>query len=296
MMDAYLRELSAELRRRGVPPARRRRLLAETEDHLRSDVDALSRFGDAATLAQRCADELAAMTARRMSFTAFAALAVAGMVFGAVLLATFTVAPARTLVCCSQAQPLQALTVGLLVVAPQVAFVAGLLALIRAFRLRGVTPLPAKEVRLLRRRTATAIVSGVAAMCALALFALEYGTVLPGWAAPVAIAGAAVSGALLLGVALAAAPSMRVRVQASGDAGDLFADIGSVVPIPLRGRAWAFAVVVALGLALVVFAPGVAADDPYDAAIRATAEALACLAGFAVLGRFLGLRAQRSTE
>ena len=296
MMDAYLRELSAELRRRGVPPARRRRLLAETEDHLRSGVDALSRFGDAATLAQRCADELAAMTARRMSFTAFAALAIAGMVFGAVLLAIFTVAPARTLVCCSQAQPLQALTVGLLVVAPQVAFVAGLLAPIRAFRLRGVTPLPAQEVRLLRRRTATALVSGIAAMCALALFVLEYGTVLPSWSAPIATVGSALSGALLLGVAVWAARSMRVRVQTSGDAGDLFADIGGVVPAQLRGHPWVFCFAVALGLALVVLAAGVAADDAYDAALRATAEALACLGGFAALGRFLGLRTRDASR
>lgn len=295
-MDAYLRELSAELRRRGVPPARRRRLLAETADHLRGDADALSRFGDAAMLAQRCADELATPAARRMSFRAFAALAFAGLFFGTLLLSIFTVMPARTLACCSQTQPLQALTVGLLVVAPQVAFVAGLLALIRALRLRGVTPLPAQEVRVLRRRTATALVSGIAAMCALALFALEYGTVLPSWSAPIAAVGAALSTALLLGVAVGAARNMRVRVQTSGDAGDLFADIGAVVPVPLRGHPWAFAAVVALGLALLVLAAGVAADDPYDAAVRATAEALACLAGFAVLGRFLGLRAQRSAD
>jgi hypothetical protein len=51
-----------------------------------------------------------------------------------------------------------------------------------------------------------------------------------------------------------------------------------------------FAILVALALALVVFAPGVAADDGYDAAIRGAAEALACLAGFALLGRYLGLR------
>ncbi len=290
-MDAYLRELSEELRRRNVPRARRRRLLAESEDHLRGDPAALARFGDAPSLAQRCADELGSLTARRTSFTAFAVLAFGGLVFGALLLAMFTVVPARSVACCTTSAPLQAFTVGLLMVAPQVAFVAGLLAVIRAFRLRAVTPLPAAEVRVLRRRTAVALVSGVAAMLALVLFAVEYARVLPAWSGPAAYAGGAVSASLLLAVAVPAVASTRIRVRTAGGAGDLFADIGPAVPAPIRGHPWVFAAAVALGLALIVFAPGAAADDAYDAALRATAEALACLVGFAVLGRFLGLRA-----
>jgi VIT1/CCC1 family predicted Fe2+/Mn2+ transporter len=73
--------------------------------------------------------------------------------------------------------------------------------------------------------------------------------------------------------------------------GDIFDDLGLFVPAPLRGRPWAFAVVVAVAVALLITAAGVVADDPYDGALRGVADGLACLVGFALLGRYLGLRA-----
>ena len=82
----------------------------------------------------------------------------------------------------------------------------------------------------------------------------------------------------------------RVQVQTAGAAGDVFSDLGPVVPAPLRGHPWAFAAICALAVAVIVFLPGIPADDGYDAAVRGAAEAIACLAGFAVLGRFLSLR------
>ena len=290
MIDGYTRELGSELRRLGVPASRRRRLLAETEDHLRSDPEALARFGPADDIARQCADELGSSGARRVSITAFAVLAVAGLLFGALMMAVFATVPRHTIVCCTGTPPAQALTLALLVVAPQVAFVAGVLALVRAVRLRHSITLPRSEVDVLRRRTAVAVLAGAVTMAALVALAVQFASLLPGWLVPAAYAAGATS-VLLLGItSVPLVVTARIQVQAAGAAGDVFSDLGPVVPTPLRGHPWAFATACALAVAVVVLIPGIAADDGYDAALRGAAEAIACLAGFAVLGRFLSLR------
>jgi hypothetical protein len=50
---------------------------------------------------------------------------------------------------------------------------------------------------------------------------------------------------------------------------------------------------VAAGVALVITLGGVAGSDGYDGALRGLLDALACLGGFALLGRYLGLRRAR---
>lgn len=290
MMDGYLRDLGSELRRLGVPAGRRRRLLAETEDHLRSDTNALSRFGSASEIALRCADELGTSSARRVSVATFGVLAIVGLLFGALMLAVFATVPRHAIVCCQDTPPLQVLTLAVLVVAPQIAFVAGLLAVIRALRLRRQTPLPGSEVAALRRRSAVAIMSGVAAMGALVAFSVQNASLLPAWLVPAAYAAGAASLALLLMTSVPLVATSRIRVQAAGSAGDVFSDLGPVVPAVLRGHPWAFAATCALAVAAVVVVAGVAADDGFDAALRGVAEAIACLLGFAFLGRFLSLR------
>jgi len=72
--------------------------------------------------------------------------------------------------------------------------------------------------------------------------------------------------------------------------GDIFDDLGPVVPAALRGHPWTFAATVACGAGLLVWFAGIAASDPYDGALRGIAEAVACFIGFAILGRFLALR------
>jgi hypothetical protein len=181
MIDGYTRELGSELRRLGVPAARRRRLLTETEDHLRSDPGALSRFGSAGEIARQCADELGSSGARRVSITAFAVLAFAGMLFGALMLAVFAALPRHTILCCNNASAVQTLTFAVLVIAPQVAFVTGVLAVVRALRLRRTAALPRTEVGVLRRRSAVALLSGAATMAALVALVVQLAPVLPGW-------------------------------------------------------------------------------------------------------------------
>lgn len=290
MIDGYTRELGSELRRLGVSGARRRRLLAETEDHLRSDPGALSRFGSAGEIARQCADELGSSGARRVSITAFAVLAFAGMLFGALMLAVFAALPRHTIMCCNHASAVQMLTFAVLVIAPQVAFVTGVLAVVRALRLRRIAALPRTEVVVLRRRTAVALLSGAATMAALVAVVVQFAQVLPSWLVPAAYAAGTTSVLLLAVASVPLVVTARVQVQTAGAAGDVFSDLGPVVPAPLRGHPWAFAAICAFAVAVIVFLPGIPADDGYDAALRGAAEAVACLLGFAVLGRYLKLR------
>jgi hypothetical protein len=305
VIEAYLDELSAQLGRLRVRGRRRRRIVAETEDHLRSDPGATERFGDPAEIAQAFANDLGTAGALRTPLWAFAALAVSGIFYAAMFLAwsgfvfsnsqraaRSTSGAVQTL---ASAKPswLGLLATAVLVLAPQVAFVTGVLALRRALRLHGRSSVPAAEVRVLRRRTAIAIGSGLATMGALALFAQQFGAQLPSWSAGVlgwGVVGAVASAMVLVACGATGLRTATVRVAVAGTAGDVFDDLGPVVPAPLRGRPWAFAVAASCGVGLVVWLAGVAASDPYDGALRGIAEGAACLIGFTILGRFLALR------
>lgn len=292
MIDGYLRELNRALGQLGVPRHTRRRIIAETADHLRSDPgpDSVRRFGEASAIAQRFADELGARQARTTSLRTFAVLAVAGLFYGVVVLGWAASQTFRTIAQSSTQTPAQLATVGALVIAPQAAFVAGLLALVRGLRLRGRRTLPAAEVRTLNRRSVVALICGIVGVGATIPFVLQHGALLPPWSSAVVFPGAAVTMGLMLIGAVTAVRGARLRVQEAGAAGDVFDDIGPVIPRSLRGRPWSFAFAVAAALALGVAAAGVAGNDAYDGVLRAIAEGGACLFGFALLGRYLGLR------
>jgi len=153
-----------------------------------------------------------------------------------------------------------------------------------------VTVLPAAEARVLVRRAGLGLFAGLTTVGAVALVAYEYGAILPAWATTLCYACAAIGAAALITATPAVIASTRIRVNATGDAGDVFADLGALVPARLRGRPWPFARAVAALLFVAVTVAGVAQSDPYDGALRGLTEAVAALAGFAVLGRFLGLR------
>jgi hypothetical protein len=70
----------------------------------------------------------------------------------------------------------------------------------------------------------------------------------------------------------------------------MFEDLGWIVPRPLRGHPWRLALVLAGAIAVILAAAGVVQSDPYDGALRGVLDGLACLTGFALLGRYLGLR------
>jgi MFS family permease len=282
MIEDYLAELDRELASVGIRRRVRARILAESEDHLRSDPERLDRFGGARALANSFASELGARASRRAAVGAFAALGVAGAVFAVSFVgASFAHVPP------SDAWPLlAALVFPAIIVAPQVAFVAGSLALLRTLR-RRERVLPSAELSVINRRTGLALLAGLVTMAAVAIFALELRNVADGWWVLITLMGSAAAGLLIVLAAIPTAGAARLRPSVAGEAGDVFDDLGLA---GYRDDPWRFARWVALGVGLAVWIAGVVQGDPIDGALQGFAEALACLGGFAVLGRFLGLR------
>jgi hypothetical protein len=284
VIERYLRELEAQLGAVGIRGSLRRRILAESADHLHETGD-VARFGEPRLVAARFADELATNGARRVAFTSFLALVPAGIAY-AVLFGPIRSWPD---IASAKLLPLGVGAALTMVLAPQVAFAAGLLTVARAWRLRSETSAPAAEIAVLRRRAAVALGSGAAAFAGVAVYAYEYNSGLPGWWATTAFV---VSGAALLpigGAAVALARNARVRPQAAGPAGDVFDDVAPVIeriPLNLRGRPWRFCLLVAAGVALAALIAG----GPDEGPRNAVAEFVAVWAAFLALGRFLGLR------
>ena len=168
MIDRYLEALDLELHDVGIPVRLRERILAESEDHLRSDDGALERFGAPAEVANAFAADLGARTSRRAAVGAFFALGVAGAVYAVSFVgASFAGHPPP------DTWPLVAqLAFAAVIVGPQVSFVAGSLALLRVLRRREPI-LPSAELTVINRRTGIALVFGLVTMVALGVLALE---------------------------------------------------------------------------------------------------------------------------
>lgn len=279
VIGEYLKRLERELRAVGIHGRLRLRILAEAEDHLRSDPEAPRRFGEPAEVANAFAAELGARASRRAAVSGFLALGVAGAVFAVSFVgASFAGQPPP------DTWPLlAALAFPVLIVAPQVAFVAGVLALVRSLRRREPV-LPTAELMVINRRTGLALGSGLATMGALVLFAFALRGDLAGWWLVATFVGAAGASVLLLLALAPVAGAVRLRPRVAGEAGDVFDDLGLG-----RTDPWRLARRVAFAAGLVVWLAAAVQGDPLDGAIQGTAEALACLGGFAVLGRFLGL-------
>ena len=193
MIEAYLDELSRELGKVGIRGRLRRRVLAESEDHLRSDVEALERFGAPADLANQFAAELGARSSRRAAVSAFAALGVAGVVYALSFVgAAFAGQPAP-----DTWSLLAQLMLPVVIVAPQVAFVAGSLGLMRTLR-RRERVLPSAELAVINRRTGVALVSGFVTVAALAILASELRNVSADWWVALTLIGASIAAPLLV--------------------------------------------------------------------------------------------------
>lgn len=278
----YVDELSRELARHGIGGRTRRRILVEADDHLRSDPSAQERFGSAREVANAFAAELGAHASRRAAVSGFAALGIAGAVYAVSFISLAFARPAHE----TLDPALGTVAFALMIVAPQVSFVAGALALVRALR-RRERVLPTQELAVLRRRTAVALVFGLVTMGALALYGYELRAALQGWWLTFTYASTAVASSLLVAAFAGTMSAARLRPQVAGTAGDVFDDLGIAA---LRTDAWRFARRVAFGVGLVVWLAGIVESDPIDGLIRGVLEGLACLGGFAVLGRYLALR------
>jgi hypothetical protein len=286
----YLNDLDAELARVGIRGARRERIVTEFADHLSCDPDA--DLGNPAALATQFADELGTSFARTAAFHAFLALALAGILV--LVRAVALLRPLRA----GGFGTADTAALAISVVAAQVAFVAGGLGLLRALQLRGRGTIPRQEASVLARRGGIGLAAGAVTILAFPVTQI-YGAH-PG---AIAIGGhptnvwwplASAAGLVVL---LAAAPAIlraaRLRPQTAGPAGDLMADLGPLQPAAARiagGSVNRLAFLIAAGLAIVLALAGIAADDPYDAILRGLLEGGAFLGGYAVLGRYLGIR------
>jgi hypothetical protein len=283
----YLDALESELSAAGIPARGRARIVTEFNDHLHEDPSA--ELGAPRDLARQFADELGTRLARTAAFHAFAALAFAGIGLVAMFVA---VGRMRGLTLYGQQHtPTPTWTAPILLiaaVASQVALAAGMLALLRAWRLRHQRVITTGDAAILARRSAVGLIAGLVTLAALPACAVAFPhaaghtwTVFAWILAGVGAAGFA-----------AAAPSLvnsfRLRPSRADQPGDLIADLGPWVPgsvTPTR-----CALLLTLVIVVVLGAAGIVSDDPYDGFLRGIADGTMCLAGFSLLGRYLGLR------
>ena len=283
-MTEYLNALSAELGAVGIRGSRRRRILAEAEDHLRESGDE-ARFGQPKVIAARFADELATNGVRRTALFSLFALAPAGIGY-ALLFGLNRSGPDIT---SAKTPPLGVAAALVIALAPQISLAAGLLAIALAWRLRATPVAPAAAISLLHRRAAVALGAGAATLSGIAVYAVEYSRGLPDWWTTLAFAVIATAIVPVAVAAVALGSTARLRAQAEGPAGDVFDDLGPLLdrlPVRLRGRPWRFCLLVAAAVAVAAFVGGGLDEGPRNA----VAEFGAICACFAVLGRFLGLR------
>lgn len=277
MIDDYLARFSEELVRRGVVGRDRDRVLAETEDHLRELADrhgeenAVLRFGQARPLAVELAAQLATTKTIRSTYATFAALAVTAFAVLALIAYADDRAPNDIFAGKHAAGGLLA-SLGLLLL-PQVAFVSGGLALLRALRRRGQGALPCEELNVLGRRSAVALAAGGLTAVSMLVWGYEFGHF-----QPVLVLGV-VAAVPLLVVAPALVSASSPQAVSAGRAEDVFDDLRLG---RLRARPWLFALAVALTAGVVALA--------VDGIVLAGLELTAVLICFAALGRPLALR------
>ena len=288
----YERALSRELTAVGISGRLRRRILDEIGDHLSCDPEAS--LGDPRSLAGDFADVVGTARAKTAALAAFAALVVAGLLFGAAFLAApngllRTVQRAGGSGFAQVPPSLATVAGGVAAIAAQIALAAGCLAAVRWLWRRNSGALPAAEAAVIRRRAAVGVGAGIVAMVSLGVIGLSVRRQLGTASSDVALVAAGVG----LTALIAALPSLRaatrVRPTAAGGAGDVFDDLGPLAPPGLRGHPWRFAVWFAFAVAALLTVAAVPAQDVFDGAARGLLDAAGCLVGFAVLGPYLGL-------
>jgi hypothetical protein len=283
MSSEFQTQLGRELSAAGISGRARRRILDEFADHLACDPSA--QLGEPAALARQFADEVGSARARRAAVVSFGALALAGSLFGLALVTSDSVFGATP----KGGPVIGEIATAAAILFSQVSFVAGTLAALRWVQRRGSGVLPAAEAKVIVRRAAVGVICGIVTMVGLGTVAIAYHRFQPSAWATFAIVAASVGTAALLVSLPALWEAARLRPVAEGGAGDIFDDLGGVVPHPLAGRPWLLAVVVSAAVAVVITLVAVPAQDAIDGAMRGLADAVLCMLGFATLGRYLGL-------
>jgi hypothetical protein len=274
VIQDYLRRLRVDLESRGVVGRGRARVLAEVEDHLHElaadhgEEEAVRRFGESRPFAIEVAAQLATTRAIRSTYATFAALTLTAVGY-----VVFLGSAGREDLFAGKHAAIGFLASVALGLFPQIALVAGGLALLRALRRRGQGALSCHELDVMGRRSAVAVVAGFLTVASMVVWALEYGQL-----TPVLLLG--IAPALPLGIVFAAlVRASGTQAVSTGPAEDLFDDLHLE---RLRQHAWLFALVVASAAALAALA--------VEGPILAGLEFNAVLTGYVLLGRPLALR------
>ncbi len=286
----WLQQLAGELSGRGVSGEDRARILDELRDHIGCEPGCEQRLGDPRALATRFADELAGSLARRSAFVAFGALAGAAAVLA---ISQLTIGHAGGPPGFNHGHSVALFlpaAIGMLI-APQVALVAGTLAAWRALRRRDAASLSAAEVSLIRRRTRVALAAGWATLAGLALYVVDFTALLPVWWLTLVGGLTAIAAIGIAAASRELAHSGELVSSSAGRAGDLFDDLPPVGRDWLRRHPWRLGglVSVLVGLAMTAFEAHAEHSLP-EGLQRGVAEGLAAAAGFLLLGRAIGAR------
>ena len=278
-MSEFLERIDQELASRRVRRSLRRRIALEYADHLACDPDAEARLGDPAELAGAFAAELAADDARRVARNAFMALALAALALTA---GQLTIAPAggypgyNSGLSTALAVP----AILTILIAPQIALVAGSLAALRALRTRSSRRLPDAEVALIRRRSAVAIGAGLATCAAMMLYATDHTHQMAGWWVALQLGLAAAAAVALTVVAVQARRARHTIGAVLGLSGGIVDDVPPLALVAANPRAACVAAVLLAGAAGTVLG-GVAERSVIEGLERGTFEAIVvgvCLA------------------
>jgi hypothetical protein len=274
----YLQTLESELAQAGIPPRRRARIVTEFADHLQENPEA--ELGAPRLLARQFADVLGTRLARSTAYWSFGVMAVAAFV-----LVVMFFEGGRTwggwvgYGSHPYSGYIPSWWVPLMVVwfiSAQLALAAGALALLRAWRLRHEAVITAADAAILRRPLS-------AADRWHSLFA-----VLPApWWGYVAIIGGPLLAVAMLSMLRMVLAAARMTPQQEGAAGDLTLDLG-VQKAPLTPQRMALAMSTAIVMVMLVI--GIGSNDPLAGLARGFVDAALFMAGFAVLGTYLGLR------
>jgi hypothetical protein len=276
---SFLSEIDGALADQGVRPRARRQIVDEFRDHIACEPEAVARLGDPTTLAQTFAAELAGDEARRCTRNTFGALSLAAvaLVAGQLLIHAAGGYPDYNK---GTSTPLALAAIAMITIAPQVAFAAGSLAALRAWRRRRARQLPDAEVALIHRRGAVGRTAGIVTCLGMLVYVANDTQRLAGWWL---IAQAAMA-MVALGALVAARTESRACATTvgavSGPAGGLAVDLPPLAWLAARPwTAWAI-ITTAAFLATAAFT-GHAEGSLVEGLERGGLESIALGAGLA---------------
>lgn len=284
-------QLRYELRRSRIGGRLAGRIVSEFEDHLAVDPDAS--LGEPRDLARQFADELGTDLARSAAIRTTAALAVCAVAMLVVLPGvsnTYNWANYNSGIGLFHISWFH-IGIFVAVFSGQVSLAAAGLAALGAIRLARAPVISATDAMILRRRAVVAWLSGAITIGLLALMGLVVPTAYaPNWELEVLV-GAGVCGAALLSVVPTLLHAVWVRPATAGPTSDVVADLAPFLPFGTSRllTPWRCALLLAAAVAVVLTAVGVLNDDPLVGALQGATDAIACLAGFSLLGGYLGL-------